>query len=119
MSKTITATFDSIDAATIAASNTKDHCTNVEGVKIKYKQNHGDHEPYLFSGAFTPVEASVPSVLQNGLYPVAVNVDALGQYNPYPTKSSKVKVEIVASGANVSPICSTLRQAGGISVKVK
>lgn len=122
MSKTITAKFDSIDAATIAASNAKDRFENISSVKVKYKTEQDEHEvePFIFSGGFAAVNAadvSTPSVLQNGMYPVAVNIDAINDSRPARTK--KATVEITAKGTNVDPICSTLRQGGGVSLKVR
>ncbi|MEG0692401.1 MAG: hypothetical protein RR444_04900 [Oscillospiraceae bacterium] len=119
MSKTITANFESIDTATLAASNAKDRCSNVKGVKVKYKSPRHEQDSYLFSNMFTPVDASTPSVLQNGIFPVAVNIDPIGQHSPYPTRNQKATVEITATGGNLNTICSTLRQGGGIGIKIK
>lgn len=122
MSKTIIAKFDSIDAATIAASNAKDRCDNISSVKVKYKakKDNDRYDPYVFPSAFAPVDASAPSVLQNGIFPVAVNVDPLADYtNHYPNRHKKATVEITASGGNIDPICATLRQGGGLALKVR
>ncbi len=119
MSKTITANFESIDTATIAASNAKDRCDNVKGIKVKYKQSSREREPYVFSNMFMPVDTSTPSVLQNGMLPVAVNIDGLGMNQSYSPKNKKATVEITASGGNLNAICSTLRQGGGLGIKIK
>lgn len=124
MSKTITAKFDSIDAATIAASNAKDRCDNVKGVKIKYKADKRHNEPsYVFTNSISPTDTSNnPSVLQNGIFPLAVNVDSIGigHNDYYSYNRRKATVEITATdNSNYGKICSTLRQLGGLGVKIK
>lgn len=122
MSKTITASFESIDSATTAASKAKDRCENISCVKVKYNTPHNfdnSIEPLVFANAFTPVDASTPSVTQTGMFPIAMNVDPIADYGHHPHNESHATVEITAKGENVNPICATLRQGGGISLKVR
>ena len=119
MKKMITATFESVDTATLAASHVKDKCDNVKEVKIRYKTPHHSSRSRLFASVFTPVDAATPTVMQNGLFPVAVNIDAIGTQNKNDYIPSKAMVEITATQDNIHTISSILRQGGGIEVKVK
>lgn len=123
MQKTITAQFDSVDAATFAVRRVTDHFGDIQSVRISYK-NIGDgheEEPYLFSDAFTPLSYAVQPIV-NGIMSPFFNQNVIRereQQEAHRTAVQKVTVRIHAAGSNANAIGSTLRFGGGNRVKVE
>lgn len=124
MEQTISARFDSMDAADAAAMRVKSHFNNIKSVRISYKSILAEQpqDNALLSGLFTPVPL-VNGIYTNGILPPTVSGAAIrdsledthaGSSLPAP---DHVTVTVTATGKNANAIAASLRFSGGIDVK--
>lgn len=123
MDKTITAHFDSIDMATFAAKNVTSHCKNVKSIRVSYhnKERHYDETPEVFSSFFTPAGFPTMPLMNGGPLPDLFNGNALRekrQHADHMVATTKATVRVTASEENIGAITSTLRNGGGLDVRV-
>lgn len=119
MNKTITAEFDSIDIATIAARNVTQRVKGISEVKISYKNSYGEGaKEQLFSDFFIPQNFMSGVIVNESVnYPVNYNaVNEKRQRNDDIT-TKYVIVEIKTSNENARNIKSNLRAYGGLNIK--
>lgn len=123
MDKIITAQFDSVDAAAIAAKRITDHFNGIRSIRIFYKNtgNSRTEESDLFSGAFLPFPLTAQPMMSSILPPLFYpnSISEWEQSKSHRNAVQKVTVKIKANEKNSGTIAAILRFGGGIGVKVE
>ena len=124
MDKTITAKFDSVDAATFAARRVTSHFQGVKSVRVSYKGIHreDDMDGGGWLGLFAPLPlngGTYTNSIANSIVPVepiaaSILAEDAVQHEPQP---NHVTVRVTASEQDANAIGATLRFGGGIEVK--
>lgn len=118
MSKTITAQFDSVDMATVAANHIRQRVKGVTGIKIAYQPPENHHENSVFSDFFLPVGLQSGVNLQESIsFPVNYTAVLNRQQEYSHTETNHVRLEIQTNNVDTRNIKSNLRTYGGLNLK--
>lgn len=124
MSTIITAHFDSIDMATLAAKGVSTRVPEIDSINVISKRNaKGRDSDRDFILLATPYNASdyANGMMPTSTQPYLANVSSLAdlteqsRYVDLP-RSQKIRVEVKTSFGDVNAINSTLRSFGGLNL---